>query len=522
MRRSRFLPLFFTFLSIAFVIALYFRLRSDMNEPPKTSIAASGTTASPAVTPVQSPGETMTLEPITPRGGQSGQSPGGAGSGGYLVPAVNATAPPRIRVAEPQPQPRQSALSRALAPIVKALTPSDAAKPALPKPPAGKNPQPQPSVSQGSQSQGQSSQSASSRSTESETSKDPNSDLQAPRLLAVEFVPPQVHDGEEATVVVTATDDLSGIRGVSGTMSSPTGKALLGFATQREGDTNRYVGRVAIAKNAEEGIWRVSFVNMSDNASNSVTLSFAQGGVPQNAVLRVVSSNSDSTPPTLKNIWIERRAIRSGEKDIVNVEASDDKSGVNLVSAVFQSPSKVARIGAGCLRAEGDVWRCELTIPNCVDCGDWQMEQVTLQDKANNLATFRLENPLVRDAKINISGDSCDSTAPLLQSLTLDNRDIDVSRGATSVIVTVVATDDACGVSGVSGQYVGPGTGSGGFFPLQQSGDPNTFTGRILLDAHAARGNWRINSIQLNDKGHNLRVYNASDALLAGAVFHVR
>jgi len=513
-RRSRFLPIFFTFLSIAFVIALYFRLRSNMSEPAKTAITAIEKTPSPAPTPAQTPGETMTLEPATMTGAQSGQV-----SGQYLVPAANATAPPRIRVSTPQPQPHQPAIARVLAPIVKALTPSSASKsPAVSnsaRSSTANNPQQQ-------SSQSQSSQNSSSRSTEAETSKDPNSDSQPPRLLSIEFIPPQVHDGEEATVIVTATDDLSGIRGVSGTMSSPTGKALQGFATQREGDTNRYIGRIAIAKDAEEGMWRVSFVNMSDNASNAVTLSFAQGGVPQNAVLRVISSNSDSTPPTLKNIWIERGAMRSGEKAVVNVEATDDKSGVNLVSAVFQSPSKVARIGAGCLRSEGDVWRCELAIPTCVDCGDWQMEQVTLQDKANNLATFRLENPLVRAAKINISGDACDNTAPLLLSLTLDNRDVDVSRGATTVVVTVTASDDNCGVSGVSGQYVGPGTGSGGFFPLQQSGDGNTFTGRILLDAHAARGTWRINSIQLNDKGHNLRVYNASDPLLAGAVFHVR
>ncbi|MDQ6801488.1 MAG: hypothetical protein M3041_11685 [Acidobacteriota bacterium] len=514
MRRSRFLPLFFTFLSIAFVIALYFRLRSDMSEPAKTTIAAPGKTTSPSTTTVQSSGETMTLEPVPASGQLNGQSPNI-----HLLPAPNATAA-RAITSTPrlQPQPRPSAISRVLAPIVKAFTPSSASKsPASSRPTAMKNPQPPSSVAQSP-----SSQNGSQRSTEPETSKDPNSDSTPPRLLAVEFIPPQVHDGDEATVIVTAIDDLSGIRGVSGTMSSPTGKALQGFATQRDGETNRYIGHVAIAKDAEEGIWRVSFLNMSDNASNAVTLSFAQGGVPPSAVLRVVSSNSDSTPPTLKNIWIERRAIRSGEKDVISVEATDDKSGVNLVSAVFQSPSKAARIGAGCLRGEGDVWRCELTIPTCVDCGDWQMEQVTLQDKANNLATFRMDNPLVQAAKINISGDSCDNTAPLLQSLTLDNRDVDVSRGATTVVVTVTATDDNCGVSGVSGQYTGPGTGSGGFFPLQQSGDPNTFTGRILLDAHAARGTWRINSIQLNDKGHNLRVYNASDPLLAGAVFHVR
>jgi hypothetical protein len=502
-RRSRFLPLFFTFLSIAFVIALYFRLRSDMSEPAKTTITAPAKTTSP--TPTQNPGETMTLEPA-----KASSRPIGQPAGDYLRPVPNATAPPSFST--PRPQPRQSAISRVLAPIVKALTPSPVSKPpaASAKPPTASNPQPQ------------SSQSNAHRSGEPDASKDPNSDSTPPRLISIEFVPPQVHDGEEATIIVTAVDDLSGIRGVSGTMSSPTGKALQGFATQREGDTNRYIGRIVIAKDAEEGMWRVSFLNMSDNASNAVTLSFAQGGVPQNALLRVISSNSDSTPPVLKNIWIERRAIRGGEKDVVFVEATDDKSGVNLVSAVFQSPSKLARIGAGCVRSEGDVWRCELTVPTCIDCGEWQMEQVTLQDKANNLATFRLENPLVRAAKINITGDACDNTAPLLQSITLDNRDVDVSRGATTVVVTVIASDDNCGVAGVSGQYTGPAPGSGGFFPLQQSGDPNTFTGRILLDAHAARGTWRINSIQLNDKGHNLRVYSASDPQLANAVFQVR
>ncbi len=359
-----------------------------------------------------------------------------------------------------------------------------------------------------------------SHAPEKETPKDPNSDTMPPQLLSIEFVPPQVHDGEEASVVVTAVDDLSGIRGVSGTISSPTGKALQGFATQREGDSNRYIGRVVIAKNAEEGLWRISFLNMSDNASNSVTLSYAQGGVPSSAVLRVVSSNSDSSPPVLKNVWVDRRAMRGGEKNIVYVEAVDDKSGVNLVSTVFQSPSKLARIGAGCQRGDGDVWQCELSVPTCLDCGDWQLEQVTLQDKANNLATFRQDNPIVQSVKINIQGDSCDNTPPVLQSLILDTKDIVVGREPIIVTVTIVASDDICGVSGVSGQFTGPGAGSGGFFPLQPSG--GTWTGRIQLDPRAARGLWRINSIQLTDRGHNLRIYYANDPVLQNGIFHVR
>ena len=507
MSRSRFLPIFFTLLAIAFVIVLYARLRRDMREPvnARATVAAPVTTSSTET--MQPPAETMTLEPVKPKTKTTtttttqDAAPTGAKpkpTKPPLSPAPNASAPPH-----------QSAVTRPSVPIAKGPTPSKPPPPA----PASTNSGPQSSAQ---------SQNNSQKQSEREAPKDPNSDTTPPQLIAIEFIPPQVHDGEEATVAVTATDDLSGIRGISGTMSSPTGKALQGFATQREGDSNRYLGRVLIAKDSEAGLWRVSFLNMSDNASNSVTLSFAQGTLPQSAVLRVISSNSDSTPPVLKNIWVDKRAIRGGEKDGIFIEATDDKSGVNLVSAVFQSPSKLARVGAGCQHGDGDTWRCDLSVPTCIDCGDWQLEQVTLQDKANNLATYRTDNPLVAAVKINISGDACDNTPPVLQSVNLDNRDVDVSRGATTVLVTVIATDDNCGVAGVSGQFTGPGAGSGGFFPLQQAGDPNTFIGRIQLDAHAARGTWRINSIQLNDKGHNLRVYYATDPLLAGAVFQVR
>ena len=96
------------------------------------------------------------------------------------------------------------------------------------------------------------------------------------------------------------------------------------------------------------------------------------------------------------------------------------------------------------------------------------------------------------------------------------------ARAGAAVTVTIMATDDNCGVAGASGQYIGPGPGSGGFFPLTQSGDSGMWTGRIQLDPRSAKGIWKINSIQLNDAGHNLRVYYASDPLLAGGVFHVR
>ena len=50
--------------------------------------------------------------------------------------------------------------------------------------------------------------------------------LTAGLILGVVFQPPAISDGAETMLIVTAQDDLSGIRNVSGSVASPTGKAL--------------------------------------------------------------------------------------------------------------------------------------------------------------------------------------------------------------------------------------------------------------------------------------------------------
>jgi hypothetical protein len=353
--------------------------------------------------------------------------------------------------------------------------------------------------------------------------KDPNSDTTPPQLLGIEFQPPQIHDGEETLLIITAIDDLSGIRGISGTLTSPTGKALQGFAQQREGETNRYISRITIPKDAEEGTWKISFLNMSDQATNMTTLSYAQGSIPPNAVLRVTSSRSDASPPTLRSASVARRAMHSGEPNTLFVEADDDKSGVRLVSAVFVSPSKQARLGFGCKKGDGMSWECTINVPECLDCGDWQLEQVQMQDNANNYTTVRGDNPIIAAVRLNIAGNSCDSTPPVVQNLMLDKGVLFVGRGDPVITVRVTVTDDTCGVGGLSGQVTGPGTNAGTFFAFSpEGGDSNSWVGTFRLNSQAPRGIWRIQSITVNDKGQNLRIYYATDPLLARGQFLVR
>lgn len=366
----------------------------------------------------------------------------------------------------------------------------------------------------------QGSNSGSKGSAPREEKGDPNSDTLPPQLIGIEFNPTRINDGGETTLVVIAEDNLSGIRAISGTLTSPTGKAIQSFSQQREGETNRYVGRITIPKDAEEGVWKISFLTLTDNATNMATLSYAQGTIPPGAVLRVTSSRSDSVAPTVRNVWIARRAMHTGEPNTLFVDAQDDKSGVRLVAAVFVSPAKIARIGVGCKRGEGDVWECALTPPECLDCGEWSLEQLQLQDNANNYATVRQDNPLVRDVHVSIAGQSCDHTPPVLQTVSVDKPAITIGHDDPVVAITLTVTDDLCGVGGISGHAVGPGTNAGASFAFAPQGD--SWVGYVRLTPNVPRGQWHLQSLTVNDKGQNVRIYYENDPLMQRATFLVR
>ncbi len=539
-----FLTVFFLALSVAFAASVYLRIRTYASaaDSAKGVVAPTGTAAS-SPAPLTDPQNSASIQPAldasaaprtsnvsssstfsqskgnnSPSLGMSTRErrfnellrapyPGGA-TAGPIQKAANPPAP-QPRPTPPSPKP-QSTLSRLLAPVVNALTGGNSMA----------------SNSQGPTPSHRDSGSGSGNNTNPtpRADKDPTSDTTPPQLVGVQFDPPAIHDGEDTTLTVTATDDLSGIRNISGSITSPTGKALQGFALQPAGDGSRYVGRITVPRDAEEGMWHINFLSLTDNASNTQNINFAQGTLPPTAQFRVTSSRPDSTPPTLAAVWLNKPSISNGEPVTVFVRAQDDKSGVNLVSGVFQSPSKFARIGFGCRPGDGDTWPCDMTPPKCSDCGNWQLEQIQLQDKANNMATIRVDNPIVAGVKLNVNGQSCDSTPPQMSLLTIDPGVVSNFEPST-VNLTASVSDDICGVASVSGQAAGPAVAGAQppriYFSFSPSSE-GQWIGHLLVPKLAAKGTWSIVWVQVLDKGNNLKTYSQSDPVLTNAKFTVR
>jgi hypothetical protein len=538
--RLSFLPIFLAALALIVAVAVVARIRAyDASTSAAATTASSGPIADAAARDAASRG--TNVDPLATGGASSSQVTASSDPGVVVpvdtsnaaatrqqrfrellsapLPATSTIAAPPaptphpVPVVAPPKPPEQSAFSRLVAPIAKAVNSVASAAGRAMSGPSTSAPK------EGGRSIEHPAEDPAHRA-------DPNdktSDSQPPQLLGIEFSPPQVQDGQESMLLLTAMDDLSGVRNISGSVTSPTGKALQGFAAQREGETNRFIGRIQIPRDAEEGAWHINFLSLSDNASNTANLTFAQSALLQNALLRVTSSRPDSTPPTVKNVWLDKRAMNAGEKNTMYVQAVDDKSGVNLVTGVLLSPTGLARLGFGCHATENDVWACEITTPKKIDCGEWKLEQIQLQDKANNMGTDR--SAVVTAVRLSIMGEACDATPPEMRSFALEP--IVVSNvEQSSVHVTAIVTDEGSGVSSVSGQVAGPAAPGQQpprlFFSLRPSGDGQTWVGDIIVPKLASKGTWNVIWAQAIDEAHNLKSYSRSDAVLANAAFTVR
>ena len=522
--RITFLPIFFASLATVFAAAVVVRVHRGVasaasvrvtSRPAGSASGSYGTYGTYGTNGTYEGGQEATLTAAAPLqvaqqtreqryrellASPAPKTPPGAGAAAAPLKPIAQQKPP---AQAPQPPKTQSAFSRLMAPIVNAFT--------------------------GGPSQASSSQSRPSQTppggkptggSDSTDPKDPSSDSTPPQLVSLVFQPATIQDGMEAQVIIVATDDLSGVRNISGSIGSPSGKALQGFAAQPQADGQHFIARVVIPKDAEAGMWRVNFLTMSDNASNTANLHANQ--LPPTAVLQVTSSSSDNTPPTLRAAWLDRRAVNAGEKDTLFVQADDDKSGVSLVSGVFISPSKFARIGFGCTLRDDLSWQCDVPVPKLADCGDWQLEQIQLQDKANNMAVVRGDNAIVQAVKMNVGNGQCDNTPPQMTSIQL-NPTVVSNAGDSVIQVTITATDDLSGVRDISGQVMGPPEGGQKpyYFQMAKTADPNTFVGHFTIRKLSAKGVWRVVWVSVTDNANNLKTYSTADPVLANAQFTV-
>ena len=107
--------------------------------------------------------------------------------------------------------------------------------------------------------------------TFSQTIVKAESDTIPPVLNNISVDKETVTSGEKITVTADASDDISEIKSIEVYYNPPSGSATK-FVSLSKNDEGNYIGTITIGQNDAVGMWKVNFVTLTDNASNSINV----------------------------------------------------------------------------------------------------------------------------------------------------------------------------------------------------------------------------------------------------------
>lgn len=229
-------------------------------------------------------------------------------------------------------------------------------------------------------------------------------DADPPQLLSVSLDRQTVAPGEAVQVSVEVNDEISGVRFVSGTFQSPSGKAWAPFTTSDQGGS--WTGPVTIPEDGECGEWTLQRVTAIDEANNQATWGSGDERIAGISFYRSFSGSCDSDPPILTRLELSPKIVSNESSSQVRVTAFIDDLGSGVASASGfvmaadhsnGSPQRVHFVLRESSEAPGAPWIGTIEIPQHSMIGRWEIRALRISDQARNQKTYGVSDPAMAD-----------------------------------------------------------------------------------------------------------------------------
>lgn len=300
---------------------------------------------------------------------------------------------------------------------------------------------------------------------------DSNQDIVAPQVasLVIEPLSVDVTDGvnKTFTATLTATDDLSGVSYVSAYYRLSSSSQILSFSFQRTSGDDRngtYSATTTVTPLQHNGTYAFSNMTVFDRVGNY--RSYSVGDHPGPAEL-TVRSNADVIPPSISGVRVTPNPLdvrQSRQEATVEVDVTDDASGVATVQGQFQSPSgrQGAWFSATPVADQAGLARGRTAVVQYSEPGDWKLTTLCAYDRARNERCYGLySTPRIGDAfpaQINVVSDPVDGTRPAVGAYRFSPSAIDVTTAPRAVSIDFDVSDDLSGVQYASATFRSPRT----------------------------------------------------------------
>ena len=337
-------------------------------------------------------------------------------------------------------------------------------------------------------------------------------DTQAPKLNKILLSKTEVQAGETIIVNVEGTDDISGIDDWDAYFESDSGETL---ATTTVSDGITKTIEIEVSEYKPSGVYHLVSASVWDKAGNSRDY-FAnptgnQEKLPHNLSITVNNSaeKEDTQAPKLNKILLSKTEVQAGETIIVNVEGTDDISGIDDWDAYFESDS--GETLATTTVSDGITKTIEIEVSEYKPSGVYHLVSASVWDKAGNSRDY-FANPTGNQEKlphnlsitVNNSAEKEDTQAPKLNKILLSKTEV---QAGETIIVNVEGTDDISGIDDWDAYFE---SDSGETLATTTVSDGITKTIEIEVSEYKPSGVYHLVSASVWDKAGNSRDYFAN------------
>lgn len=239
-------------------------------------------------------------------------------------------------------------------------------------------------------------------------------DTNAPTLNSISIKNPKTsyNVGDKIYLNMDANDDISGINeisvGITAIEKDNIEDSVSGVtASVYDFDNSPYI---EIPSNLPNGKYQIDQIYLTDNAGNwtGFTNFKELEGINElhfinyDLIFNIKAENNDTTSPVLKSITIDKNKYKYGEKIKISADASDDKSGIKVITAYFNLDNSEKTWNCE-LRYNSKTNRYEGTLETPVYNGKYYLNAVDLTDNNGNSSGYVREEKVISNVEFEVT-----------------------------------------------------------------------------------------------------------------------
>jgi putative cell wall-binding protein len=326
-----------------------------------------------------------------------------------------------------------------------------------------------------------------------------STDTTPPVVSGVSVDKTEAHPGDEVTVSIDATDDMSGVSYVSVSYkNSSSYQTIYQDAVYNEA-TKKYEAKILIDNTTKPGPWIQNSIYVSDNANNYQTIQNYFSG----SSYTVINQNADVTPPVVNGVTIDKQEAQPGDDVVVSVDASDDQ-GVSSVSVSYNSSNGGYMSSQATYNASTKRYDAKFPIADDTKPGTWSISSIDVSDNSDNYSTYSNMNGEFIGTDFIVVNPNADITAPLITSMSVDKK---VASAGDEVTISMDVSDDKSGVAGVSLNL--SNNNSSQMLDAVYNDVTKKYEVKIPITNQTSAGKWSINSVGAYDNASNWKDYSS-------------